>query len=306
MELNELRMFEAVYRCGSFSEAANQLFVSQPTASATIKKLEENLGTKVFVRLSGGLKLTEAGEILLSYSQKILSLVDDSRRAIVENKTLHGNKLRIGASSIPGTYYLPKLLAQYRRDSTNVEINLKVGTSEEIRDLVLGGELDLGIIGYEYAHNKSQVVYEHLWTDPLSLILPLKHPLAQSDYINYQSIAHQKFIIGEAGSSIRKIVEDSFRREGVPLDIVMECKTVEGILVAVSNQLGISIVPQRVLNLNANNLVLQREISEMNTLARFGIIYQQDKELNQATHTFRRFLKRHVEKFTKISMERAG
>lgn len=305
MELNELRMFEAVHRYGSFTEAANQLFVSQPTASALIKKLEQNLGTKVFVRLGGSLKLTEAGEILLSYSKRILSLVDDSRKAIVGHKALYVNKIKIGASSIPGTYYLPNLLAQYQRDSPHTEINLKVGTSEEIRDLILRGELDLGIIGYEYAHSKNQVNYEHLWSDPLVCILPLKHSLAQCDSIPLRSISHQKFIIGESGSSIRKIVEDSFRNEGVPLDIVMECKTVEGILVAVSNQLGISIIPQRVLKAYTNSIVVQRGISEMNTLARFGLIYHQDKQLTQASNTFKRFLTRHLAKFTKISIERA-
>jgi LysR family transcriptional regulator, transcriptional activator of the cysJI operon len=82
LEFNELRMFEAIYKYGSFTEAAHQLYVSQPTASTTIKNLEQKIGSKLFQRYNGGLKLTEAGELLLRYSKRILPLVDESLKEI--------------------------------------------------------------------------------------------------------------------------------------------------------------------------------------------------------------------------------
>src|SRR6516164_9032898 len=145
MNLNHLFLFRAVAEAGSFSRAAESVYVSQPAISMQVAELEAQLDLILLHRLPRGVKLTAAGQLLFGYAQRLGALADEARRAMAEVKGLRRGRLSIGASTTIGVYLLPDLLGEYRRLHPDIDLQFFIGHTEKIVIRLLDGTLDAGL-----------------------------------------------------------------------------------------------------------------------------------------------------------------
>ena len=175
--LPQIEAFLEVARRQNLSRAAEALFVSQPTLTARLQSLEASLGEQLFVRTRRGMRLTEAGEAFLPYAEHAVAALADGRERLDELRRGVAGRLVLGAPPTVSTYTLPALLARFSAAHPNVRLAVKTGTSEEVLEMVLHDQVQLGIIR-SLVHQEIESV--PLYTDALVLIAGPGHRLASA------------------------------------------------------------------------------------------------------------------------------
>jgi DNA-binding transcriptional LysR family regulator len=244
--LDQLRILKAIATEGSFKRAADSLYVSQPAVSLQVQNLERQLDVPLFDRGGRRAQLTEAGYLLLSYGEKILSLCQETCRAIEELQNLQGGTLIVGASQTTGTYLLPRMIGMFRQRYPDVAVQLHVHSTRRTAWSVANGQVDLAIIGGEVPsdlHETLEIIpYAE---DELALILPVFHPLAKIGTIQKDDLYKLQFIALDSQSTIRKVIDQVLTRCGIDtrrLKVEMELNSIEAIKNAVQSGLGASFV----------------------------------------------------------------
>lgn len=253
--------FVAVAEQGSFTKAAKLLYMTQPAVSAQIKALEERLEIQLLERHDKNVLLTEAGELLLSESRKMLTLYEEFLDAVDELKGVRRGRLVIGASTIPGEYLLPQLIGSFKRQFPNIEVILKIADTSRVADLLMNRRIHLGIIG---AFIKTEnLILEPILKDELILIAAGNHPLAQKKNVLVDDVLKTAFILREPGSGTRMIIEQMLAQKQLSINdmqIIMELGSTRAVITAVEAGLGISIVSR----LAADEALLLQRIKEIN------------------------------------------
>jgi DNA-binding transcriptional LysR family regulator len=262
MNRNHVALFRAVAAAGGFSRAAEVVHVSQPAISMQIAELEESLGTALFERLPRGVRLTEAGTILYSYSRRIAALETEAERALDELRGLQRGRLALGASTTIGSYLLPALLGKFRRDHPAVELELTIGNTEEIKNRLKDHTLDIGLtegVPPESAELSVRVFYE----DELIVIAPPDHPLTlrnkqgRRKLITARQLSAHPMILREEGSGTRAVVERALAARGAAIgNIALTLSSTEAIKRAVTAGLGLAIVSRLTVSLELRNGML--------------------------------------------------
>lgn len=291
MNLHHLRVFLAVARRRSYSRAAGELFISQPTVSLQVKKLEEELGTELFDLLGKKVYLTEAGETLFEYAQKIFTLVSEAQSAMEELSDLQKGRLALGASTTPGIYLLPGVLGGLKKDFPRAAIHLEISNTHKVVEAVMTNRLDLGVVGEEFTvHSELHIV--HLLKDELTLITAPDHPLAKTKKARPGRLAKESFIMREQGSSTRKLVEETLRKEFIQPQVVMELDSVEAVKQAVAAGLGISLVSKYAISAELKAGILSAvEVPGLRLKRDINLIYHKDKRLSKLSLKFIDYLK---------------
>lgn len=294
MNFHQLHIFNVVAKHRSYSKAAAELYLSQPTVSVHLQKLEQELGMELFEQLGRNIYLTDAGRMLYSYTQKIFSLAEEAERALEELQGLHKGRIRLGASTTPGIYYLPNLIGQFKEDYPGIELILEVGNTLEIEKKLLANQLDLGVVGHS-APSEGELIFEPFWKDHLVMIMSPNHPLLQKDEITLEDISRQRFILREPGSSTRQVIDQAFAQHGIHLRVAMEYGSTDGIKYGVAANLGISIVSELAVKLcEQTGLVAVREIPEIEITRDFSLVYHKDKHIAPLTQTFIKAIKEYA------------
>ena len=238
-----LQVFHTVARLLSFTKAAESLHMTQPAVTFQIRQLEEYFNTRLFDRTHNRISLTEAGEKVYAYSERILGLYREMDNEI---RTLTGEiigVLVIGASTTVAEYLLPKLLGEFQALFPKVKLRLKVSNSMGVVHMIENNDIDVGLVESPVS-NKSLVV-EVCWSDELALIVPVDHELASKDTVHISELAKYPFVSREEGSGTRCVVSDYLDDNGMSmadLDLSLEFGSPEAIKNAVESGLGISIV----------------------------------------------------------------
>jgi len=209
--LDQLRILKAIASEGSFKKAAESLYISQPAVSLQVQNLEKQLSVPIFDRGNRKASFTEEGEVLLRYGIRILSLCDESCRAIEDLRCLNGGTLVIGASQTTGTYLMPRLIGLFRQKYPQIAV--------------------LQITPYA--------------EDELALILPKLHPFSKLEYIQKEDLYRLRFIALDTQSTIRKVIDQVLKQNGIDstrFKIEMELNSVEAIKNAVQSGLGAAFV----------------------------------------------------------------
>ncbi|MCE2661369.1 MAG: LysR family transcriptional regulator, partial [Microcystis sp. 53602_E8] len=176
--LDQLRILKAIAAEGSFKRAADTLYVSQPAVSLQVQNLEKQLNVPLFDRGGRKAQLTEAGHLLLSYGEKIITLCQETCRAIEDLQNLQGGTLIIGASQTTGTYLLPRMIGIFRQKYPEVSVQLQVHSTRRTSWSVANGQVDLAIIGGEVPAELQETLRIIPYADDeLALVLPIFHPL---------------------------------------------------------------------------------------------------------------------------------
>jgi DNA-binding transcriptional LysR family regulator len=253
LNLHRLRVFHAVARRESYSRAAEDLHISQPAVSKHVLDLEEELGAMLFHRLGRRIVLTEAGRLMADYAQRIFTLADESRRALEELQGLERGTLRLGASSTPGNYLLPRALAAFRTRYPRLEVSLDITASRDVVDRIIRQDLDLGFVGATFAADLHVQPYVE---DELVLILRPGHPLARLPAIPREALEGETFMLRDTTSGTRTVAEAELKTRGITIRRMLELRSVEAIKQAVAEGLGISFISRYAVALEVRYKVL--------------------------------------------------
>jgi DNA-binding transcriptional LysR family regulator len=244
--LDQLRILKAIAAEGSFKRAADTLYVSQPAVSLQVQNLEKQLNVPLFDRGGRKAQLTEAGHLLLSYGEKIITLCQETCRAIEDLQNLQGGTLIVGASQTTGTYLLPRMIGLFRQKYPDVTVQLQVHSTRRTSWGVANGQVDLAIIGGEVPPELHETLKILPYAeDELALILPVFHPLAKVETIQKEDLYKLKFITLDSQSTIRKVIDKVLSRCEIDtkrLKVEMELNSIEAIKNAVQSGLGAAFV----------------------------------------------------------------
>lgn len=244
--LEQLVILRAVANDGSFKNAARSLYITQPAVSLQIQNLEKQLKITLFDRAKKQVQLTEAGNLLLRYSNRILSLCEESSRALDDLSELQSGKLIVGASQTTGTYLMPKILGLFRQRYPNIKVQLHVDSTRKIAWRTVNRQIDIGIVGGEIPSELRQILEVTPYVeDELALILPQSHPFVKCESIKKEDLYSLKFIALDSSSTIRTVIDDILVKNGIDvtrLKIEMELNSIEAIKNAVQSGLGVAFV----------------------------------------------------------------
>ena len=249
MNRNHLALFRAVAEAGGFSRAAGIIHVSQPAISMQVAELEESVGTPLFDRLPRGARLTDAGQTLLGYAQRIGTLEAEAERAMQELRGLSRGRLALGASTTIGSYLLPSVLGDFRRLHPAVELQLTIANTEEIKDRLLDRTLDLGLT--EGIPPQDDDLNTRVFSqDDLIVIAPQNHRFAANapgkrhpKPITARQLCTQPMIVREPGSGTREVIDRALAAcHTQATDVALTLSTTEAIKRAVAAGLGLAIV----------------------------------------------------------------
>ncbi len=253
LNLHRLRVFHTVARRESYSRAAEDLHISQPAVSKHVLDLEDELGTKLFHRLGRRIVLTEAGRLMADYAQRIFTLAEESRRALEELQGLERGTLRLGASSTPGNYLLPRALAAFQARYPRLEVSLDIMASHDVVERVIRQDLDLGFVGATFAADLHVQPYTE---DELVLILRPGHPLASVRTIPREALEKETFVLRDVASGTRTVAEAELKALGITTRRFLELRSVEAVKQAVAEGLGISFISRYAVALEVRHKVL--------------------------------------------------
>jgi DNA-binding transcriptional LysR family regulator len=244
--LDQLRILKAIAAEGSFKRAADSLYVSQPAVSLQVQNLEKQLNVPLFDRGGRRAQLTEAGYLLLNYGEQILTLCQETCRAIEDLQNLQGGTLIVGASQTTGTYLLPRMIGLFRQKYPDVSVQLQVHSTRRTSWGVANGQVDLAIIGGEVPAELQETLQVIPYAeDELALILPVSHPLAKVQTIQKDDLYKLNFIALDSQSTIRKVIDQVLTRCNIDtkrLKVEMELNSIEAIKNAVQSGLGVAFV----------------------------------------------------------------
>ena len=239
-------MLQTIAIEGNFKRAAEKLYISQPAVSLQIQNLERQLNIPIFYRDKRQARLTETGQLLLKYADRILNLCEETCRGLEELQTLQSGVLIIGASQTTGTYLMPRLIGIFRHKYPQITIELQVYSTRRIAWGVANGEIDLAVVGGKIPNDLQPTLDITSYAeDELALILPTSHPFASLEYIQKEDLYRLKFIALDTQSTIRNVIENTLIENGIDsrrFKIEMELNSIEAIKNAVQSGLGAAFV----------------------------------------------------------------
>lgn len=289
--LDQLRILKAIAAEGSFKRAADSLYVSQPAVSLQVQNLERQLDVPLFDRGGRRAQLTEAGHLLLSYGDRILTLCQETCRAIEDLQNLQGGTLIIGASQTTGTYLLPRMIGLFRQHYPDVAVQLHVHSTRRTVWSVANGQIDLAIIGGEVPPElQDSLEIMPYAEDELALILPILHPLVRSGAVQKDDLYKLQFITLDSQSTTRKVIDQVLSRSGIEirrLKVEMELNSIEAIKNAVQAGLGAAFVSVSAIEKELQMGVLHRTyIDEIVVKRMLSVIVNPNRYRSKAAQAF--------------------
>lgn len=281
MDSQSLQAFLAVADNGSFTGAAEALFLTQPAVSKRIRLLEEQLGTRLFDRLGRQIQLTEAGAALLPRARAVLREMEDMSRTISNLTGEVSGRLRIGTSHHIGLHRLPPVLRQFSRQYPQVQLDIHFIDSEEAWEGVLEGDLELGVVTLPPGQDP-RALSEVIWSDPLAFVASPEHPLARQKTTSLADLTAFSALLPSPVTFTRRIVEQLFDQAGLTLDIAMSTNYLETIHMMVSIGLGWSVLPVSM----ADETVVALPVAAPTMNRELGLVTHPARSLSNAAQRF--------------------
>jgi DNA-binding transcriptional LysR family regulator len=296
MNLHHLRIFYTVAQRRSVTAAAEELLLSQPAVSLQLKALERELGVALFERGGARLQMTQAGDVLYRSAVSMLHAKDEAERAIAELRDGTRGRLILGAGTTGGMYVLPRILQAYTALWPETEILLQIGTTDQLLDKLAQNVLDMGLVGGPVEDRR--FVVEPVCEDELVVIVAPTHPLASRGTVTLRDLGAAPFIVPEAGSRTRLLVERKLRDAGVPLRIALQMPGTEGVKRAVEAGLGVGIVSGCSVEAECSTGVLRRIPVAGWRLARtMNLVYRAQKYFAPVGERFREFARSYAARY---------
>lgn len=284
MDLFQLEIFLTVAREGSFSRAAEKLYRTQPAISQAIRKLEREVGEPLFDRSSRDGILTDAGQLLQDYAQKLINLRSEARVALKELREMHKGKLAIAANEFTCLYLLPAL-AEFRSLYPMIKVAVHRSLASRIPADVIKHSAELGVLSFnpEEPLLRSIVVYR----DELAFVVNPKHPLASAKKVSIRQLGAETFVAHNVQSPYRAKVIQAFKRHKTPLNMDVELPTIDAIKRFVSNGTGVALVPGISIETEvARGELVRVSVRELRIERKLRLVYRKSASLSHAARAF--------------------
>jgi DNA-binding transcriptional LysR family regulator len=290
MDLFQLETFLTVAEERSFSRAAARLHRTQPAVSQVIAKLEAEIGETLIERTAGN--LTDAGEVLREYGQKMLNLRKDAEGALVDLRSLHTGRLSIAANEYTCLYLLPVLDA-FRREHPRIKVAVQRALASKISEEILSHSVELGVVSFrpEDPQVRSTVVYR----DELVCITSPGHPLAKEKKATIARLGRELFVAHNVPSPLRQKVIASFKKHKTPLQMEVELPSLDAIKRFVQRGNGVALVPRLTAEseLESGSLVAI-EVPDLQVERKLRLVHRRQAALSHAARAFLKVVEAHA------------
>ncbi len=242
MNLQHLRYFLAVARTGSFTQAARQMNVTQPTISSAVLELEKSTGVQLFNRDNRHVALTTEGRLLLSYAVQVADLLEEASERLQRSDLAPGGGFQFGAVDAAVIYLLPEILKEYMRRYPGVVLNTQVAPSRYLIDDLLMQRSEFALIHLPYTHPKIDAV--PIYRDDMPLVVGPEHRFARGGFVALAEVVEEPLILFHADSVSRKVVDEKLAEAGLVPGAVMELRSPEAMRKLVEAGVGVSFLPR--------------------------------------------------------------
>lgn len=242
MEFHQLRYFCSVAQTGSFTRAAEQQNVAQPSLSQQIQKLEEEIGAPLFERLGRGVRLTPCGEDLLPRAQTILREAEDAKRALEVRRGTTAGRLRVGVIPTIMPYWLAPRVNRFLKRCPDVDLLLIENTTARLVESLQSGDLDLALLSLPISNQ--DLICSELFREPVLLAVPPKHDLAQKPCVDAKELKSERLLILREGHCFRDDAVAVCKRARLQPNVIFESDQFSSIFALVAAGVGVSLVPQ--------------------------------------------------------------
>jgi LysR family transcriptional regulator, low CO2-responsive transcriptional regulator len=287
--LRQLEVFEAIARLGSFTRAAEELHLTQPTVSMQIKKLTDAVGLPLCEQVGKKMYLTDAGRALQGFTHELLDHFERFEMTLADMKGLKQGRLKIAVVTT-AKYFAPRLLGPFWQQYPGIEVSLKVANREHVLERLAANEDDLYILGRP--PEDLDVVAEPFLENPLVVLAPAKHSLVGEQKITLERVAQEPFLVREHGSGTRAALERIFADRGLRLNVRMELGSNEAIKQAIVGGLGMSVLSRHTLTLDAPmGQFAILDVEGFPIIRHWFVVYPAGKRLSVVASTFLDYLK---------------
>ena len=284
MEISQLEVFLAVAREGGFSRAAEKLYRTQSAVSQAIRKLEAEIGEPLFDRSTRDGVMTDAGQVLQEYAERLLNLRENAREALAELRELQKGKLVVGANEFTALYLL-RVLAEFRRLHPAIRIVVQRSLGSQIPDDVRRHNCEFGVLTYDPQDPDlaSVVVY----SDELIFVVPPQHPLARESQVSIRQLGAESFVAHIVSSPYREKVIQAFEKHKTPLHMGVELPTLQAIKRFVAMGNGVAFLPEiSVEDEIARGELVRIPVQELRVHRKLRLIYRKSAALSHAGRAF--------------------
>ncbi len=284
--LHQLKVFEATARNSSFTKAAEELYITQPTVSTQVKQLTKAVGLPLFEQIGKRLHLTEAGGALLATCQEIFERLDNFEMTVADLKGTRQGRLKLGVITT-AKYFIPRLLGSFCQQYPGIDIALEVTNHQKLEERMLNNEDDLYIVSQPT--EDIDLCWEPFAENPIVVVARKDHPLAGIPNIPITRLNDEPFIMRETGSGTRQAVQRLFTEHQVSVRTRLELGSNEAIKQAIAGGLGISALSKHTLISDAGELTIL-DIQEFPIPRHWYVSYLAGKQLSIIAEAFREYL----------------
>ncbi|RME97082.1 MAG: LysR family transcriptional regulator [Chloroflexi bacterium] len=287
LNLYQLQIFQTVALAGSFSRAAERLYLSQPAVSQHIQTLESDLGVRLFKRGRRGITLTPSGEILTDYAQCLTRLAEETRDAVTRvEKLAQPQQINIGANPEAGIYLLPNWIRTFHQRHPALTISLKTAITPTIIQAINDNEIQIGIVEGDL-DDDGTIQWTPLWSEDIVVITPPNHPWGNIDRVDISALAQEPLVVREKGSPTRAWEMQVLSQNNVIPQIIAEFDSPAAIKQAVASGLGVAMLPYFAVAPECNTQQLHAVRFTNTSLSRpINLMWAKGSLANQAVHAF--------------------
>jgi len=286
--LRQLEVFETITRLGSFTRAAEELCVTQPTVSMQIKNLTDAIGLPLFEQIGKKMYLTEAGRELHQACLGIFEHLTQFEMIAADMKGLKAGKLRLAVVTT-AEYFAPRLLGMFCQQYPEIEVSLEVSNRKHILDRLANNMDDLYIL--DLPPKSEEIIVQSFLQNPLVVLASVNHPLAKKKRITLKRIAEEPFIFRESGSGTRIETESFFTKQNLKLQTKMTLGSNEAIKQAILGGLGVSVLSRHTLTLGSHKDQLAiLDVKGFPINCQWHYAYPSGKNLSIVAQTFLAYL----------------
>ena len=276
MTLRHMKIFLAVYQTQHMTRAAQQLQMTQPAVTRAIQEIESYYGIRLFERINRKLYITEMGNVFYTYAVHIVDSFDQMEKGLRDWDKL--GLLRVGTSIAIGTDLLPRVLVRFQQDYPQLRVRSTISNGAALQQALLDNELDFAVI--EGNTDREELAKRAIAPDRLVLILPPDDPRARQEGLELKDLAQDAFLLRDKGSVGRAFLERVFALHNIPLVPAMESVSTQAIVQAVHLGLGISFLPERLVEGAVRaGVVATKELRDENFVRENHIIWHRHKFL---------------------------
>jgi DNA-binding transcriptional LysR family regulator len=281
----QLQIFESIFRLGSFTRAAEELFLTQPTVSMQIKKLTEAVGLPLFEHVGRRVEPTEVGKDMYQACRQVFEILANLEMKVADIQGLKKGRLRVGVITT-AKYLAPELLGEFSHEYPGIDLALKVTNRERIIERMFANEDDLYIMG-QAPDSDLEVESFQFAPNPLVVMAPRDHPLVGKKKVTLKELSEEPFIIREPGSGIRDLTLKTFKEKGLRPKVRMELGSNEAIKHTIVGGLGLSVLSLHTLTLEGRDgPVAILDVEGFPIMRNWYIVYPKGKELSLAAKAF--------------------